>query len=112
MAQDLAEDVARAKLVVCATTSGFTARNISRFRSQVPVVAIAPAELTVNQMNMSWGVTGYYVPFTSSFDVLLKKIKQVLLKHKLVEPDDAIVIVAGHPFGFKGQTNLIKVEVV
>ncbi|MDO8668983.1 MAG: pyruvate kinase [Candidatus Buchananbacteria bacterium] len=112
MAQDLAEDVAHAKLIVCATTSGFTARNISRFRSKVPVIAIAPAKMTVNQMSLSWGVDAYYVPFTSSFDILLKKIKQVLLKHKLVEVGDTIVVVAGHPFGFKGQTNLIKVEVI
>ena len=112
MAQDLAEDVAHAKLIVCATTSGFTARNISRFRSRVPVVAMAPAKMTVNQMSLSWGVTSYYVPFTSSFDILIKKIKQVLLKHKLVEIGDAIVVVAGHPFGFKGQTNLIKVEII
>ena len=112
VAQDLAEDVAHAKLIVCATTSGFTARNISRFRSKVPVVAVAPAQMTVNQLSLSWGVTAYYIPFTSSFNTLLKKIKQVLLKHKLVEVGDTIVVVAGHPFGFKGQTNLMKVEVI
>src|SRR3989344_1505493 len=112
VAQDLAEDVAHAKLIVCATTSGFTARNISRFRSKVPIVAVAPAQMTVNQLSLSWGVTAYYIPFTSSFNILLKKIKQVLLKHKLVEVGDTIVVVAGHPFGFKGQTNLMKVETI
>jgi len=112
MAQDLAEDVAHAKLIVCATTSGFTARNISRFRSRVPIIAVAPAPMTVNQMSLSWGVIAYYIPFTSSFDVLSKKIKQTLLKNKLAKPQDIIVLVAGHPFGFKGQTNLIKVEVI
>lgn len=112
MAQDLAEDVAHAKLIVCATTSGFTARNISRFRSEVPLFAVAPSELTVNQMSLSWGVTAHYLPFTSSFSTLLAKIKSLILKNKLAKKGDTIVVVAGHPFGFKGQTNLIKVEVI
>jgi len=112
MAQDLAEDVAHAKLIVCATTSGFTARNISRFRSEVPLVAVAPANLTVNQLALSWGTDAYKISFTSSFNILLQKIKQMILKEKLAESGDTIVVVAGHPFGFKGQTNLIKVEEV
>jgi pyruvate kinase len=112
MAQDLAEDVTGAKLIVCATTSGFTARNISRFKSQVPLVAVAPADLTVNQLGLSWGVTTYPLAFTSSFDTLLKKIKKLLVVQKLVKKGDVIVVVAGHPFGFKGQTNLIKLETI
>ncbi len=112
VAQDLAEDVAHAKLIVCATTSGFTARNISRFRSEVPIVAIAPAQTTVNQLSLSWGVKAYLVPFTASFNSLLTKIKKLLLNKKLVENGETIIVVAGHPFGFKGQTNLIKVEEV
>lgn len=112
VAQDLAEDISHAKLIVCATTSGFTARNISRFRSGIPVIAVAPSIMTVNQMSLSWGVSAYYIPFTSSFDVLLKKIKKIALDNKLAESGDTIVLVAGHPFGFKGQTNFIKVEVI
>ncbi len=112
MAQDLAEDVTNAKLIVCATTSGFTARNISRFRSVVPIVAVAPAVKTINQLSLSWGATSYQVKFTSSFNTLLTKIKQLVLTHKLAKKGDTIVAVAGHPFGFKGQTNLIKVEIL
>lgn len=112
VAQDLAEDVAHAKLIVCATTSGFTARNISRFRTAVPIVAIAPAQMTVNQLSLSWGVEAHLVKFTASFNSLLAKIKKLLLTKKLVTKGDTIIVVAGHPFGFKGQTNLIKVEEV
>lgn len=112
VAQDLAEDVAGARLIVCATTSGFTARNISRFRPGVPIIAIAPAQKTVNQLSLSWGVEANLVHFTSSFNNLLGKIKKLLLKYKLVKIGDPVVVVAGHPFGYKGQTNLIKVETI
>ena len=53
IAQDLAEDTTGAKLIVCATTSGFTARNISRFRAGVPLIAVTPSELTRNQLVLS-----------------------------------------------------------
>ncbi|MFA4871650.1 MAG: pyruvate kinase [Patescibacteria group bacterium] len=110
MAQDLAEDVANAKLIVCATTSGFTARNICRFRPAVPIVAITPAVKTANQLGLSWGVESYIVPFAASFDRLLGKIKKLLLAHKILKKGDRVVVVAGHPFGYEGQANLIKVE--
>ena len=112
MAQDLAEDVTNAKLIICATTSGFTARTISRFRPAVPIVAVAFSDKTANQLCLSWGVTSCMIPFTASFDALLKKIKTFLLAEKLVKKGDPVVIAAGHPFGYKGQTNVIKLEVV
>ncbi len=112
IAQDLAEDSAGAKLIVCATTSGFTARNISRFRPGVTIVAVTPSLLTKNQLALSWGVEAKVVPFTDSFNQLLKHIKQLLVKKKIVKKGDNVVIVAGHPFGYKGQSNLIKVEVI
>lgn len=112
IAQDLAEDFAGAKLIVCATTSGFTARNISRFRPGVPIVAVTPSHLTKDQLALSWGVEAYIVPLTDSFNQLLKHIKQLLVKKKIVKKGDNVVIVAGHPFGYKGQSNLIKVEVI
>jgi pyruvate kinase len=112
IAQDLAEDTASAKLIVCATTSGFTARNISRFRAAVPIVAVTPSELTRNQLVLSWGVTPHIIKFTDSFNVLLSSIKKLLISKKLVKKGDVVVVVAGHPFGYKGQSNLIKVEIV
>jgi pyruvate kinase len=112
MAQDLAEDSAAASLIVCATTSGFTARNISRFRPAVPVLAVTPSELTRNQLVLSWGVDAEIIKFTDSFNVLLANIKKLVEKKHLVKKGDTVVVVAGHPFGYKGQSNLIKVEVI
>ncbi|MFA5020833.1 MAG: pyruvate kinase [Patescibacteria group bacterium] len=112
MAQDLAEDTAAAQLIVCATTSGFTARNISRFRPAVPVVAVTPSILTRNQLALSWGVDSRIVKFTDSFNLLLKNIKKLILQKRLAKKGNTVVVVAGHPFGYKGQSNLLKVEVL
>ena len=112
IAQDLAEDTSYSKLVVCASTSGFTARNISRFRPSIPIVTVTPSELTKNQLALSWGVEPYIIKFTDSFDSLLKNIKKMLLAKRMVKKGDNVVVVAGHPFGYKGQSNLIKVEII
>ncbi|MEI6288157.1 MAG: pyruvate kinase [bacterium] len=110
MAQDLAEDVKSAELIVCATTSGFTARNISRFRPNARIIAVSPDKKTANQLALSWGVESYLVAITDSFTILLSRIKKLVVGKKLVKKGDVIVIVAGYPFGYKGQSNLIKVE--
>ncbi|MFA6227757.1 MAG: pyruvate kinase [Patescibacteria group bacterium] len=112
MAQDLAEDSAAARLIVCATTSGFTARNICRFRPAVQIVAVTPSALTRRQLALSWGVDAQIARFTDSFNKLLADIKKLLLAKRLAKRGDTVVVVAGHPFGYKGQSNLIKVEVI
>lgn len=110
-AQELAEEV-KAKLIICATTKGYTARSISKYRSQVPIVALTPSEIAKNQLALTWGVEPFYFPFDSTFVKLIEKLKKLLIKNKLAKKGDRIVVAAAHPFGFVGQTNLIKVEQV
>ena len=109
--QNIAQQV-DAKLIVCATTSGFTARSIVKYRPKITVLAMAATEKTKNQLCLSWGVQPYYLPFVSNFNDLIGKIKKMLLAKNLVKPNDIIVIAAGHPFGFLGKTNLVKVEII
>lgn len=109
--QSIAGDV-KAKMIVCATTSGFSARSIVKYRPGIEVVAMAATEKTRNQLCLSWGVNPYHLLFDSSFSNLIAKIKKLLVNQKLVVKGDVIVIAAGHPFGYLGQTNLIRVETI
>jgi len=105
-------DEVKASLIVCATTSGFSARSIAKYRPNLAVIALAATEKTRNQLCLSWGVEPYFLPFAANFNQLIAKIKKLLIAKKLVAKGDVIVIAAGHPFGFLGQTNLVKVETV
>jgi pyruvate kinase len=109
--QSIAADV-KAKLIVCATTGGFTARSIVKYKPSIPVVALAATEKTKHQLCLSWGVDPYHLPFAPSFNQLIAKIKKLLLTKELVAKGDIVVIAAGHPFGYLGQTNLVKVETI
>jgi pyruvate kinase len=109
--QDIAEEVG-AKYIVCATTSGFTARSIAKYRSYVPIISVTPSVKTRNQLCLSWGVKSYYLSSFNNFNELINKVRQILKSEKLVKAGDKVLISAGYPFGYQGQTNLIKVEII
>jgi len=44
------------KLIRCVTHSGFTARLISRYRPQLPIIAMTPEVATLRRMALIWGV--------------------------------------------------------
>lgn len=105
------EDV-DAKIILCATTSGFTARAIARYKPKARIVAATPSLRVRNQLLLSWNVTPFVIPFSNSFDLIVKKSIEIMLKKKMVQKGDRIVITAGHPFGYVGETNLLKVHTI
>lgn len=110
-AQKLAERIG-AKLIVCTTTSGYTARALSRHKPDMPVISLSPCYLTRNQLNLSWGVYPYHLNKIHSFDKCIKEITEFLKKEKLVKKGDKVVLALGHPLGYFGATNLIKIEII
>jgi len=109
--QDIADDL-KAKLIVCATTSGFTARSICKYRPNIKIIAFAASPKTRNQLCLSWGVMPFHLSFSKSFSQLISAIDKMLTSKKLVKKEDIVVVAAGHPFGYLGQTNLIKVQTI
>lgn len=107
----MADDV-KAKYIVCATTAGFTARSIVKYRPNINVIALTATNETRNQLCLSWGVQPFLLPLVENFNELIKKIRQLLVDKKLVKKGDVVVIAATHPLGYVGQTNLVKVETI
>lgn len=107
----IADDV-NAKLIICATTAGFTARSIVKYRPNKSVIALTASLEARNQMSLSWGVKPYNLPLGQNVNDLIKNIRKLLLDKKLVKRGDIVVIAASHPLGFVGQTNLVKVETI
>lgn len=104
----LREDL-QAKAVVALTTTGHTARLMSRHRAEVPIVAFTSNLMTQRQMALSWGVQSYYLK-SGKWDNYLKQVSQVLKKEKIVKKGDYIVIVASFPFDRAREPNLLKVH--
>lgn len=101
---------AKAKAIFVFTCSGITARLISRFRPQMPVIALTPSEKTYHQLAMEWGIIPTKTSAPLSLEEAIAMTATFAKKHKLVGRGDLVVITTGSPFWMKGSTNTMIVE--
>lgn len=99
----------KAKAIIALTESGLTARMINRFRSPYPIFAISPREFSCNQLVLSYGVFPVYKKISQNVNDFIKEITDFVLKEKIAEKGDRIVLSAGMPFGKVGSTNTLFV---
>ena len=106
-------DIAEAldcRFAVTFTTSGLTARRLSRLRSQIPNLVFTPFESTRNALALSWGVEAIIVPEVQHTDDMVNQVDHILRERNLAEEDERVVIVSGMPPGTVGSTNTIRVH--
>lgn len=99
-----------AKAIICPTFSGKTARLISMFRPNTPIVAPTINPVAMRQLNMLWGVKPILLETESSHDVLFYKATEKVKEMGIAKSGDTVVITAGLPLNTKGNTNLMKVS--
>jgi len=101
-----------ASAIITVTKSGQTARYISRYRPETPIIGCSPEEKTCRHMNMSWGVTPVLMEEVTNTDELLAHAVKITSEKGLVSSGDLVVITAGIPLGISGTTNMLKVQLV
>jgi pyruvate kinase len=101
-----------ATAIIAFTSSGSTARRVSKYRPGVPIIAITPSDITRRQLSISWGVRAFQIPEPSNITGLFARGARVAKKTGLAQDGDLIVITGGVPIGVSGSTNLLKVEQV
>ncbi|MDD7401278.1 MAG: pyruvate kinase [Eubacteriales bacterium] len=99
-----------AKAIITVTHSGNTARALSRFRGNVPIIAATVTERTKNQLAVSWGVTPVVIPVIQDTDELFNTALEAALQTQLVKEGDLVVVTGGTPAGMSGTTNTLRVE--
>jgi pyruvate kinase len=98
-----------AAAIVCFTSSGSTARRLSRERPAVPMLVLTPSERTARRMGLLWGAHAVRTRDVSSFEEMIAKAKRMALRHGIAKGGQRIVITAGVPFGTPGSTNVIHI---
>ncbi len=96
--------------IVVFTTSGASARLISRFRPPVPIYAFTQNEYVARQLSVCFGVEPILAPDVTSTDLMLLQMERMLIACGRLKPKDNVVFVAGQPIGRTGSTNLIKLH--
>jgi pyruvate kinase len=101
-----------ATAILTVTKSGRTARMISKYRPNCPIISGTTDPTVQRQMNLSWGVIPIMVEEQKNTDELFDHVVKVAEKNGLVKDGDLVVITAGAPLGMSGTTNLLKVQLV
>jgi len=101
---------ASAKSIFAFTTSGGTARLLSRLRPSMPIIAMTSNAKSYHQMAGNWGVIPYLSEPCTHFDTAFKKISHFALEQGFASYGDLVVVTSGVPFGVSGTTNTLTVE--
>jgi len=108
-ASEVAEAV-HAQYLVAFTTSGDSARRMTRYRSLVPVMAFTPDPVVRSQLALSWGIETFLVPMVEHTDEMVLQVDRALLMIGRCHEGQEVVIVAGSPPGIPGSTNAMRIH--
>jgi pyruvate kinase len=108
-AAEVAERVG-AKYLVAFTTSGDSARRLSRYRGPIPILAFTPEATTRSQLSLAWGVETFKTVMVEHTDQMVRQVDEQLLQIGRVDEGDLVVIIAGSPPGIPGSTNALRVH--
>ncbi len=106
-AVSLAEAV-NAKAVVAFTASGNTAFRMARERPNLLLVVMTPEIKVKRKLSLLWGAYSFFSK-VQGYEAAIKEAREIIKIEKLAKKGDAIVVVAGMPFGVSGSTNSIRV---
>jgi pyruvate kinase len=105
-----AAKAANVQAIVVYTTSGYSARLISRYRPPVKIIAMTSSMESVRRLLVNYGVMPILAPEVSSTDGMLEQIDTYLVQKGFLNAGDKVVFVAGQPIGRAGSTNLMKLH--
>lgn len=106
-AQDLG-----ASAILTATSSGYTACAVSKFRPKAPIIAATTSKGVMRRLSIVWGVYPVFSTQSVSTDEVIDFSIHSALEKDLIKQGDLIIVTAGIPVGVSGTTNLIKVHTV
>ncbi len=101
-----------AAAIVSVTTTGHTARMLSKFRPSCPIIAVIVDEKSYHQAAMTWGVVPVKNDMQETMDDMFDSGVRKAITTRLLKKDDMIVLTGGLPVGISGTTNVVKVQVL
>jgi pyruvate kinase len=99
-----------APAVVTFTRTGGTSRLVSSYRPPVPILGVTDQNRTWRQLSLVWGVHPVMCELEVNYENMLGIAREYLLRNRLAEPGQRIVVTAGIPFHVAGTTNMLRIE--
>ena len=97
--------------IITVTKSGRTARMVSKYRPNCPIIGGCLTEKIYRQLALSWGVIPLMIEEKTQAEELFDYAVDAAEAAGIISKGDVVVLTAGVPLGVSGTTNLIKVQV-
>ena len=99
--------------IVAVTKSGFTVREVSKYRPKSLILGLTPDERVQRQLNLTWGCYPYLVDIDNiSSGDLFQNTANIANEKGFAKKGDVIITVGGTPIGQTGSTNTLKAQTV
>ncbi|MBX7098966.1 MAG: pyruvate kinase [Myxococcaceae bacterium] len=103
---------AGARLVVAFTLTGTTARLLSHYRPQVPIIAFSPNQEVRRRLSLLWGTVPRVLEPMQETEAMVRRVEEELLARGLAHKGERIVIVFGAPVGQPGKINSLRLHTI
>ncbi|MCL1836788.1 MAG: pyruvate kinase [Treponema sp.] len=101
-----------AKAIVTPTLSGNTARLLSTFRPDIPVLAVTPNERAERMMQLYWGVFAHHSPLVAETESMIQNAMKITSETGMAGISDKIMLVAGLPLNSPHIVNAVRVLIL
>lgn len=101
-----------ARLIVAFTLTGTTARLLSKYRPQVPIIAFSPNQEVRRRLSLLWGTVPRVLEPMQETEAMVRRVEEELLARGLANKGERIVIVFGAPVGLAGKINSLRLHTI
>ncbi len=99
-----------ARAILTMSFSGYTAYKIASQRPNAQIFVFTSNRQILTQLNLIWGVRGFYYDKTVSTDHTIADIKYLLKKEGVLKEGDLVINIASMPIEAHGQSNMLKLS--
>lgn len=101
-----------AKGIVTMTHSGYTAYKVSSQRPKGKIFVFTGNREILTQLNLVWGVKGFFYDKMVSTDHTIEDIKYLLKKEGHLDEGDLVINIASMPIEKMGKSNMLKLSTI
>lgn len=101
-------DSVKADAIIGMTKTGYTGYRVAMHRPKTHIFLFTNKKHLLRQMNLVWGVTGFYYDKTEGIDETLEYIEKHLVSEGYLQKGDIFINTASMPLHWKGHTNMVR----
>jgi pyruvate kinase len=95
---------------VAYTSSGATTLRVAHERPRAPILSMTPVAAAARRLSLVWGVHSIQAADVESAEEIVLHANLAAKKYGFGMPGQALLIIAGTPFGVPGSTNLLRIS--